>query len=220
MLHDPDVQIARRAAREAGIEPVLDNDVDDRLVHVVVPGHEGVCEADFPVRPFVQVILVHEDVVVDHVVAPRRGEVHVIAFGQFTERGLLVEEVLFVLDDRPAQGVRVHGGIDADLAGKARHFGVDGFGTLHPRDGDAVVPVPDEVDPAYLVQLNGRKNDVLQMGHVHAFPARTQVIGLGQKEFCEIAVPAFAADDQVDGNRPHAPVGFVLRLQDFLHVAE
>ena len=83
-----------------------------------------------------------------------------------------------------------------------------------------MVSVSHEIKPAYFVKVDWRKDSVLQVRPVDAFPAVFQVRFFREKHIVEVVVAAFASYDARDWNSFHSDVSFVVGVEQFLEVVE
>jgi hypothetical protein len=213
VLYDPNIEIAGTSSLKMRIEPFFLDNLNDRLVDIIIPGNQGVGEGDLPGYLLVKIVFMYQDMIVDYIVAAGSAEIHIVTAGQFSEFGFLVKGFLFLLQQGIPQFVHGHIRGDPDLAGKAGNFGVDGLHALGLCYGNPVIAVPYKINSPDFIKLNRRQDDRPVMGFVHPFPAAAEMIRIGEKIFVKVPVPAFASHDQADGYYLHALIRLVFGFQ-------
>src|SRR5215217_2383705 len=201
--HDPEIDVGVGAVREAFGDALLAENLDDRLVDVVVPTGDRFLDGCRMVAVLVEPFLVQEDVVQDLVVATERGRADVVIRSQTVEVGMAEElGVLHLQEELRGR----HRGVERDADVPLEDLGVDELDAALAGDRDAMVAVFDEVDVPDFVELNRRQPYVLMIGAIDVLPAAGGVALAGEEGAVEVAEAIDAPDYLPDRDRLDAAI--------------
>src|SRR5919201_4511324 len=164
--------------------------LDGRQVEAVVPAPDRLAPAHRALLLDAQIPLVGADVLEELFVLTRERELDARAWADLADAGALIERERLLIAD-PLQDV-------LDVCHRRRRVDLDDVRVdeLLPalaRDGDAVVPVLDEIGVPDLVHLHRRQLRAFELREVDALPAIARFDLSRQERAVEVAIAPDAA---------------------------